>query len=87
MQFVDFGHYLRNTDLVEKGFNCLSHPILYVHHIKRITNMLRFYRNISCDLLVQKLLQETSRNFDHFHEESAEILYTCHHIKNKTGLS
>ena len=67
MQFVDFGHYLRNTDLVEKGFNCLSNPILYVHHIKRIVNLLRFYRNISCDSLVQKILQEAARNFDHFH--------------------
>lgn len=67
IQFVDFGHFLRNVDLVEKGFNCLSQPILYVSHIKRIVNLLKFYRNISCDSLVQKILQEAARNFDHFH--------------------
>lgn len=50
--------------------------------IKRILNIIRFYRNIEINKFAHKLLKETLNLFDYLRSDCAEILFCVHLSKN-----
>jgi hypothetical protein len=66
-----------------KTFDCMAETHISPSQIKKIINVLRFYRNIEINKFSYKLLKDTDTLFDYLKTECGEILYCVHLSKNE----